>query len=135
ANVCWAFNGNLRPAILSAGRAEYSGALQIRLPCVDRDFARRIAVRTPKLASIETHGVKPLRIFSRARGVAVRKHMAADHALDGADVTTHVSGKAGVCWGIDILGPDACAGFELGFRFRVAFGRTTAMERLGNVGR
>src|SRR5262249_34783577 len=117
------------------GSSGMSGALQIRLPCVDRDFGGRIAVRAPKLASIETHGVKPLRIFSRALRVAVGKHVAANHAFDGANVTTHISGQAGMCRGIDIPGPDAVAGFELGFRIRVAFGRTTAMKRLGNVGR
>src|SRR5262245_19367139 len=117
------------------GSSGMSGALQIRLPCVDRDFDRRIAVRTPQLASIEAHGVKPLRILSRASRAAAGTHMAADHAFDDANVTTHVSGQADVRLGIDVLGPDAVARFELGFRIRVAFGRTSAMERLGNVGR
>src|SRR5262245_14930811 len=85
------------------GSIDMSGALQIGLPRVDRDFGRRIAVRAPKLASIETHGVEPLRIFSRAGGVAVGKYMAAEHALDRADVPTHVSGQASMRRRIHIL--------------------------------
>ena len=53
--------------------------------------------------------------------------MAAHHALDSADMTTHVSRQARVSRRVDIFCADAIAEFECRFRIRVAFGRTAAV--------
>ena len=55
---------------------------EIRLKRFDGDFQRRVRVRAPNLLSIESHGIKPLRIVAFAGSDRVGKDVSAVQALD-----------------------------------------------------
>src|SRR5262249_53377247 len=119
----------------ACGSIPMSGRLQIGFPGVDRNFRGGVAPVTPQFAPVEAHGVKPLRILAGSRRIAVWKNVAADDALDRADVATHIARQASVRRRIDVLRTHLVARLERRCRIRLPFGRAAAMQGFGNVTR
>src|SRR5712691_12850503 len=77
------------PGRLAADAA--SGRLEIGFPGIDRDLQLGIALGAPQFATLELHGIEPLRLLAGARRIAVGKHVAPADTLDRADMATHVA--------------------------------------------
>src|SRR5580693_7898489 len=84
-----------RLSLRSAGMTG-SCRLQIRLERFDRDLERRVGALAPQFATVEQHGVEPLRIVALAEGCGIGKDMAAANGLDDTDLFARVARQAGV---------------------------------------
>src|SRR5262249_41662430 len=103
-----------------------SGWLQIGLPGIDGNLRSGVAVFAPQFASIEAHGVKPLRVLAGSRRIAVGEDVAADDALDRAQVAAYVARKARVRRRVDIFCAHSIAHLECRLCICVALGRAAA---------
>src|SRR5271154_4872207 len=108
-------------AACGAGTSYRRRLLQIRFEGVDGNLDRGVGFRTPQFGTVKDHGVEPLRIFAQFHRGGVRENLAAQNALDQADMAACIAGKTRMRGWMDVLCPHAIPRFEWGGRGRGAF--------------
>src|SRR6476620_4689607 len=119
------FSSRGMPGRASAARRAAAGSMdadsdmfEIRFKGFDGDFQFRLGIRAPKLASVEAHGVKPLRILALAGGDGVRKDVRAMQTLHHTDTAARVAWQTRVRRWMNVLRAHVVADFEARGRAR-----------------